>query len=173
MQRLRLVIVPRQYALWWWLRPNEAEVEQALGIKIGNDTRQLEQAGARLLKRLQVEAVLITRGRDGMALFVRGEKPVQQRAPWRTAVSVIVPMLQPSLRFLVVTQVIAGLQIVTQVQVLTRGGPAGSTSTLVYELYRRAFGDGVPDYVIGAPFEGANDAVMIPVWWSDRPLQAE
>lgn len=66
--------------------------------------------------------------------------------PWRSTTSVIVPMLRPSLQFLVVTQLISGLQIVTQVQVLTRGGPAGSTSTLVYELYRRAFGNGVPDY---------------------------
>jgi rfaE bifunctional protein kinase chain/domain len=56
--------------------PNESEVEQALGIKIGSDTRKLEEAGATLLKRLQVEAVLITRGRDGMALFVAREKPV-------------------------------------------------------------------------------------------------
>jgi rfaE bifunctional protein kinase chain/domain len=56
--------------------PNEPEVEQALGIKIGNDTRQLEKAGARLLRQLQVEAVLITRGRDGMVLFVRRQKPV-------------------------------------------------------------------------------------------------
>jgi D-glycero-beta-D-manno-heptose-7-phosphate kinase len=56
--------------------PNESEVEQALGIKIGSDTRKLEEAGAKLLKRLQVEAVLITRGRDGMALFVAGKKPV-------------------------------------------------------------------------------------------------
>ena len=56
--------------------PNESEVEQALGIKIGSDTRKLEEAGAKLLKQLQVEAVLITRGRDGMALFVTGEKPV-------------------------------------------------------------------------------------------------
>jgi sn-glycerol 3-phosphate transport system permease protein len=66
--------------------------------------------------------------------------------PWRTSVSVLMPMLRPSLLFLVVTQTISGLQIFTQVQVLTRGGPAGSTSTLVYELYRRAFGDGLPDY---------------------------
>lgn len=56
--------------------PNEAEVEQSLGIKIGSDTRKLEEAGAKLLKQLQVEAVLITRGRDGMALFVWGKKPV-------------------------------------------------------------------------------------------------
>jgi D-glycero-beta-D-manno-heptose-7-phosphate kinase len=56
--------------------PNESEVEQALGINIGSNTRKLEEAGTKLLKQLQVEAVLITRGRDGMALFVAGEKPV-------------------------------------------------------------------------------------------------
>ena len=65
---------------------------------------------------------------------------------WRTAISIIVPALRPSLLFLVVTQTMSGLQVFTQVQVLTRGGPGGSTSTLVYELYRRAFGEGVPDY---------------------------
>jgi rfaE bifunctional protein kinase chain/domain len=56
--------------------PNESEVEQALGIKIGSDTRKLEEAGAKLLNQLEVAAVLITRGRDGMALFVSGQKPV-------------------------------------------------------------------------------------------------
>jgi rfaE bifunctional protein kinase chain/domain len=56
--------------------PNEPEVEQALAIRIGNDMNELEKAGRTLLKRLKLEAVLITRGRDGMALFVSGEKPV-------------------------------------------------------------------------------------------------
>ncbi|WP_043456291.1 carbohydrate ABC transporter permease [Streptomyces fulvoviolaceus] len=62
----------------------------------------------------------------------------------RLARSVIIPMLRPSLIFLLVTQTISGLQVFTQVQVLTRGGPAGSTSTLVYELYQRAFGEALP-----------------------------
>jgi sn-glycerol 3-phosphate transport system permease protein len=62
----------------------------------------------------------------------------------RLARSVIIPMLRPSLVFLVVTQTISGLQVFTQVQVLTRGGPAGATSTLVYELYQRAFGEALP-----------------------------
>jgi sn-glycerol 3-phosphate transport system permease protein len=66
--------------------------------------------------------------------------------PWRTASSIIVPGVAPSLLFLVVTQTISGLQTFTQVQILTRGGPSGSTSTIVHELYRRAFGQGVPDY---------------------------
>ncbi len=65
---------------------------------------------------------------------------------WRTAWSVVVPAVRPSLLFLVVTQTITGLQVFTQVQVLTRGGPSGSTTTLVYELYQRAFGAGLPAY---------------------------
>ncbi|MFE1934795.1 carbohydrate ABC transporter permease [Streptomyces sp. NPDC059474] len=60
--------------------------------------------------------------------------------------SMIVPLISPSLFFLAVTQTISGLQIFTQVQVLTRGGPSGATTTLVVELYQRAFGGGVPDY---------------------------
>lgn len=55
---------------------------------------------------------------------------------WRTARWIIVPALRPSLLFLVVTQTITGLQIFTQVQILTRGGPGNSTHTLVYELYQ-------------------------------------
>ncbi|MEU9340363.1 sugar ABC transporter permease [Streptomyces sp. NPDC048278] len=62
----------------------------------------------------------------------------------RMARSVVIPLLRPSLVFLLVTQTISGLQVFTQVQVLTRGGPAGATSTLVYELYRRAFGEALP-----------------------------
>ena len=49
--------------------PNEPEVEAALGISIGHDRGRLEAAGRTLLRRLGVQAVLITRGSDGMALF--------------------------------------------------------------------------------------------------------
>ncbi|WP_433282313.1 carbohydrate ABC transporter permease [Pseudonocardia xinjiangensis] len=69
---------------------------------------------------------------------------------WRTAWSVVVPALRPSLLFLVVTQTITGLQIFTQVQVLTRGGPGNATHTLVFELYQRAFGGGFPQYGIAS-----------------------
>lgn len=52
--------------------PNESEVEQLLGIRIDDDARVLEQAGRTLLERTQMEAVLITRGSRGMALFQPG-----------------------------------------------------------------------------------------------------
>jgi D-glycero-beta-D-manno-heptose-7-phosphate kinase len=56
--------------------PNEPEVEAALGISIGNDAKRLEWAGRTLLRKLKHDAILITRGKDGMALFERGKKTV-------------------------------------------------------------------------------------------------
>jgi len=56
--------------------PNEPEVEEALGITIGNDTGRLDRAGRTLLRRLGAAAVLITRGSDGMALFEPGRPPL-------------------------------------------------------------------------------------------------
>jgi rfaE bifunctional protein kinase chain/domain len=54
--------------------PNEPEVEAALGVTIGNDLKKLEAAGRSLLRKLKHDALLITRGKDGMALFERGRR---------------------------------------------------------------------------------------------------
>lgn len=56
--------------------PNESEVEQALGVTIGDNAEALEQAGRTLLRRTQSQAVLITRGSRGMALFEPKRKTV-------------------------------------------------------------------------------------------------
>lgn len=56
--------------------PNEPEVEASLGIKIGTNTALLELSGRKLLRKLMMRALLITRGRDGMALLESGKKTV-------------------------------------------------------------------------------------------------
>jgi rfaE bifunctional protein kinase chain/domain len=56
--------------------PNESEVEQALGIRIGDNARALERAGRDLLGTTRSGAVLITRGSRGMALFEAGRPTV-------------------------------------------------------------------------------------------------
>jgi D-glycero-beta-D-manno-heptose-7-phosphate kinase len=56
--------------------PNESEVEQALGITIGDNARALERAGRQLLRKTRSAAVLITRGSRGMALFEPGRATV-------------------------------------------------------------------------------------------------
>jgi rfaE bifunctional protein kinase chain/domain len=56
--------------------PNEPEVEEALGVKIGHDDKELLAAGQRLMKQMQLESLVITRGRDGMVSFEKEGAPL-------------------------------------------------------------------------------------------------
>ena len=49
--------------------PNEPEIEAAFGQTIGHDLEQLHTLGRKFLRRQGLQALLVTRGRDGMALF--------------------------------------------------------------------------------------------------------
>jgi D-glycero-beta-D-manno-heptose-7-phosphate kinase len=51
--------------------PNREEASQASGVEI-HDQSSLLEAGQILLERWEAEAILITRGEEGMSLFVRG-----------------------------------------------------------------------------------------------------
>ncbi|HWX53947.1 MAG TPA: PfkB family carbohydrate kinase [Verrucomicrobiae bacterium] len=56
--------------------PNEAELEEGLRTKIGADHAHLLAAGKAILQRMKLQSLLVTRGRDGMTVFPRGQKPV-------------------------------------------------------------------------------------------------
>ena len=60
--------------------PNESEVEEALGIRIGsgndNDWERLLAAGDQIAGEMDLESLVITRGKDGMVVFPRRHKPV-------------------------------------------------------------------------------------------------
>ncbi len=55
------------------LTPNIAEASEGSGVEI-KDERSLLRAGKRLMQRLACESVLITRGEQGMSLFMRGNR---------------------------------------------------------------------------------------------------
>ena len=56
--------------------PNEPEVEEALGVQIGQDWDKLCAAGSGIINHMKLESLVITRGRDGMVAFNGGNKPV-------------------------------------------------------------------------------------------------
>jgi D-glycero-beta-D-manno-heptose-7-phosphate kinase len=56
--------------------PSEYEVEEALGIKIGQDWPRLTAAGAQVMSHMKLQSLLITRGRDGMVAFGNRQRPV-------------------------------------------------------------------------------------------------
>jgi D-glycero-beta-D-manno-heptose-7-phosphate kinase len=58
------------------LRENEPEVEEALGTRIGHDWDKVLSAGEELMKRMKLQSLVITRGRDGMVAFNHKHKPV-------------------------------------------------------------------------------------------------
>jgi len=56
--------------------PNEPEVEEALGVRIGQDWEKLLTTGDDLMSRMKLQSLVITRGRDGMVAFDRKHKAV-------------------------------------------------------------------------------------------------
>jgi rfaE bifunctional protein kinase chain/domain len=56
--------------------PNEPEVEEALGSRIGQDWDKVIAAGEQIMERMKLQSLVITRGRDGMVAFDVKHKPV-------------------------------------------------------------------------------------------------
>ena len=56
--------------------PNEPEVEELLRMQIGNNWGKLVTAGEQIMKKMKLQSLVITRGRDGMVTFARKQAPV-------------------------------------------------------------------------------------------------
>lgn len=58
---------------------------------------------------------------------------------WQRFVRVTLPLISPTTFFLVIVQLVAAIQTYDQINILTQGGPSGSTRTLLYLYYQSAF----------------------------------
>ena len=58
---------------------------------------------------------------------------------WKKFTNITLPLIKPTLLFAVVLNTIKSFQVFTEVYVMTKGGPLGRTSTLVYSVYENAF----------------------------------
>ena len=56
--------------------PNEAELEDVLHTRIGNDNSRLLATGKAVMQKMKLQSLLVTRGKDGMVVFSRSSKPV-------------------------------------------------------------------------------------------------
>jgi len=75
------VIVDSRYRLLQYsgvtaATPNEPEVEEAMGIRIGQDWSRVCAAGEQVMSQMKLQSLVITRGRDGMVAFAAKHKPV-------------------------------------------------------------------------------------------------
>ncbi|GGM36068.1 carbohydrate ABC transporter permease [Dactylosporangium sucinum] len=65
---------------------------------------------------------------------------------WRVLRGIVLPLLTPTIFFMLVVSTIGSLQTFGEINILTGGGPDGATTTLVYGLYKSAFAFGASDY---------------------------
>ncbi|MGC2697446.1 MAG: PfkB family carbohydrate kinase [Candidatus Angelobacter sp.] len=56
--------------------PNESELEELLRTRIGNDNSRLLATGRAVMQKMKLQSLLVTRGKDGMVVFSRSNKPV-------------------------------------------------------------------------------------------------
>lgn len=59
--------------------------------------------------------------------------------PWRRFVHITVPMCRRPLAFVLVADTVSNLLMFAPIQMLTGGGPEGSTNLLMYDIYTRAY----------------------------------
>ena len=79
-------------------------------------------------------------GLQGVPLALKEAARVDGASAWRVFRYVTIPSLTPSIFFAVIVSIIQSLQTFDQVYVMTSGGPAGSSTTLVYYIFEQGFG---------------------------------
>lgn len=83
--------------------------------------------------------IIYLAGLQGVPQHLSEAAMVDGAGPWRRFRRITLPMLAPTTTFLMIMMAIISLQTFDQVFVLTGGGPANSTSTVVFYVYQNAF----------------------------------
>lgn len=78
-------------------------------------------------------------GLQGIPDYLKEAAAIDGANSSQTLWRITLPLLQPTTFFIFVTSLIGAFQVFDQVYVMTGGGPAGATTTLVHQIYNAAF----------------------------------
>jgi multiple sugar transport system permease protein/sn-glycerol 3-phosphate transport system permease protein len=90
-------------------------------------------------KQLGYDIVLFVAGVQAISPALYEAARIDGASRWQQFRTITLPLLTPTLLFLLVVSVIDTFQVFTLVNVMTRGGPAGATDLIVHYFYRIAF----------------------------------
>jgi multiple sugar transport system permease protein len=88
---------------------------------------------------LGVQIILFLAGLAAIPKDYYEAAAIDGASPLQLVRHISVPLLRPTILFVVVTQTVSAAQVFAIVQLLTQGGPVNSTDTLVFLTYRTAF----------------------------------
>jgi sn-glycerol 3-phosphate transport system permease protein len=99
------------------------------------DTALRGVALSSIWQNLGLTFIIVTAGLQAIPPEIDEVATLDGYGPVRKLVRITLPLLSPTLLFLAVVLVIFGFQTFAQVDILTGGGPAGSTETLVFKIF--------------------------------------
>ena len=146
---LPMAVPPAVSTVVWgiWFRPGDGIINSLLGV-VGLPDQPFLTSPGQALYVIMVIASWIGVG-YWMMFLIAGIKNVPREmveaaaidgAGWlRRLITIVTPMIRRQLGFVLVAATVANFLLFVPVQVLTRGGPAGSTNLVMYEAYTQAF----------------------------------
>ncbi|UED87339.1 carbohydrate ABC transporter permease [Streptomyces profundus] len=134
--------------VWIWLYiPHDGLMNSVLGL-VGIDGPAWLISDTWAMPSLILMSVWKSFG-FGMVIFLAGLQAIPQQlyeaakvdgtSAWGSFRNVTLPLLSPSMFFVIVTSVIGSFQVFDQALVMTNGGPGSSTTTLVMYIYQSGF----------------------------------
>ncbi len=89
-----------------------------------------------------LNTVILLAGMQGIAEELYESAMIDGATSWSRFRHITLPLLSPTLFFLLIVDTLAAFQTFTQVHVMTSGGPLDSTNVLVYSIYREFYFNG-------------------------------
>ena len=91
---------------------------------------------------LGLNTVILLAGMQGIPEELYESAMIDGASGWAKFRSITLPLLSPTIFFLLVVDLLAAFQTFTQFHVLTKGGPINSTNVLVFSIYREFYFNG-------------------------------
>jgi sn-glycerol 3-phosphate transport system permease protein len=89
-----------------------------------------------------LNTVILLAGMQGISEELYESAMIDGANAWNKFKSITIPLLSPTVFFLVVIDILADFQTFTQIYILTKGGPSDSTNVIVYSIYRAFYFNG-------------------------------
>ena len=103
--------------------------------------------------------LLVLSGLQGIPSDVYESAEIDGAGRIRCFFKISIPLMMPTFRVILMLAIIGSLGVFDSVYVLTDGGPQGATSTMAVEIYKRLFGEGIPEYGYTASLSAISSAI--------------
>lgn len=90
--------------------------------------------------------LLVLSGLQGIPNDVYESAEIDGAGRIRCFLKISIPLIMPTFRVILMLAIIGSLGVFDSVYVLTDGGPQGATTTMAVAIYKRLFGEGIPEY---------------------------